>query len=174
MSSEPLPRGSHGQACAPTTVAHSAVKRFLSILNRGTVYWVPLVVLFAAVVARVAIPSVFERLSLLSFDLYQRQAPRQAANDLPLRIVDIDERSLKKIGQWPWPRSTIADLVDKLREAGAAVIVFDVIFAEPDRTSPKLLLPLLTDMGVDGDDAKQLLAKMADPDERLAQAISKL
>jgi len=150
------------------------VKRFLSLLNRGTVYWVPLAVLVAAVLARVAIPSVFERVSLLSFDLYQRQAPRQATGELPIRIVDIDERSLKKIGQWPWPRSILADLVDKLREAGAAVVVFDVIFAEPDRTSPKLLLPLLTDMGVDGDEAKQLLAKMADPDQRLAEAISKL
>ncbi len=150
------------------------MKRFLSLLNRGTVYWVPLAVLVAAVLARVAIPSVFERVSLLSFDLYQRQAPRQATGELPIRIVDIDERSLKKIGQWPWPRSILADLVDKLREAGAAVVVFDVIFAEPDRTSPKLLLPLLTDMGVDGDEAKQLLAKMADPDQRLAEAISKL
>jgi adenylate cyclase len=150
------------------------VKRFLSLLNRGTVYWVPLAVLLLAVLARVAMPSVFERLSLLSFDLYQRQAPRQAASDVPIRIVDVDERSLKKIGQWPWPRSIIAELVDRLREAGAGVVVFDIIFAEPDRTSPKLLLPLLTEMGADGDDAKQLLAKMADPDERLVEAISKL
>ena len=150
------------------------MKRFLSLLNRGTVYWVPLAVLVAAVLARVAIPTVFERVSLLSFDLYQRQAPRQATGELPIRIVDIDERSLKKIGQWPWPRSILADLVDKLREAGAAVVVFDVIFAEPDRTSPKLLLPLLKDMGVNGGEAEQLLAKMADPDQRLAEAISKL
>jgi adenylate cyclase len=150
------------------------VKRLLSLLNRGTVYWVPLAVLLLAVLARVAIPSVFERLSLLSFDLYQRQAPRQSASDIPIRIVDVDERSLKKIGQWPWPRSIIAELVDKLREAGAGVVVFDIIFAEPDRTSPKLLLPLLTEMGADGDDAKQLLGKMADPDERLVEAISKL
>jgi adenylate cyclase len=150
------------------------VKRLLSILNRGTVYWVPLAVLAALVLARIAIPSIFERISLLSFDLYQREAPRQAAADIPIRIVDIDERSLKKIGQWPWPRSIIADLVDKLREAGAAVVVFDVIFAEPDRTSPKLLLPLLKDMGVDGGEAEQLLGKMADPDQRLVEAISKL
>jgi adenylate cyclase len=166
--------GGHGQSCTPITVALSAVKRFLSLLNRGTVYWVPLVVLFAAAAAHLAIPSVFERLSLLSFDTYQRAAPRQAASDLPIRIVDIDDKSLKQIGQWPWSRSVIADLLDKLREAGASVVVFDVIFAEPDRTSPKLLLPLLTDMGVDGGDAKQLLAKMADPDDRLAEAMSKL
>jgi adenylate cyclase len=151
-----------------------AVKRILSFLNRGTVYWAPLAVLLAAVLAHLVIPNVFERLSLLSFDTYQRAAPRQAAADLPIRIVDIDDRSLKKIGQWPWSRSIIAELVDKLREAGAGVVVFDVIFAEPDRTSPKLLLPLLSEMGVDGGDAKQLLAKMADPDERLAEAISKL
>ena len=150
------------------------MKRFLSLLNRGTVFWVPLLILLAAVLARLVIPSAFERLSLLAFDTYQRAAPRQSASDLPIRIVDIDDRSLKRIGQWPWPRGIIAELVDKLREAGASVVVFDVIFAEPDRTSPKLLLPLLTDMGVDGGEAKQLLSKMADPDQRLAEAISQL
>ena len=150
------------------------MKRLLSLLNRGTVYWVPLAVLLTLVLARETIPSIFERVSLLSFDLYQRQAPRKAAADLPIRIIDIDERSLKKIGQWPWPRGILADLVDKLREAGAGVVVFDVIFAEPDRTSPTLLLPLLTEMGANGGEAQQLLGKMADPDERLAEAISKL
>jgi CHASE2 domain-containing sensor protein len=62
---------------------------------------------------------------------------------VPIRVVDIDDASLRSIGQWPWPRTIVAQLIDKLREAGSAVIAFDIDFAEPDRTSPKLLLPLL-------------------------------
>ena len=84
---------------------------------------------------RLAAPDLLERLSLIAFDLYQRAAPREAG-DAPIRIVDIDERSLKELGQWPWPRAVVAQLVDSLREAGAAVVAFDIDFAEPDRTSP--------------------------------------
>ena len=54
-------------------------------------------------------------------------------------IVDIDEGSLGKYGQWPWPRYLIARLTDKILEAGAAVVAFDVVFAEEDRTSPRLI-----------------------------------
>ncbi len=52
-------------------------------------------------------------------------------------IVDIDERSLRRLGQWPWARSVVADLVRKIDGAGAAVMGFDVVFAEEDRSSLK-------------------------------------
>ncbi|RJX30065.1 MAG: adenylate/guanylate cyclase domain-containing protein [Desulfurivibrio sp.] len=52
-------------------------------------------------------------------------------------IVDIDDGSLARIGQWPWPRKTVAELAAQIRAAGARVIGFDMVFAEPDRTSPK-------------------------------------
>lgn len=55
-------------------------------------------------------------------------------------IVDIDETSLDVYGQWPWPRYRIADLTQSLLDAGAAVVVYDVLFAESDRTSPKQYL----------------------------------
>jgi adenylate cyclase len=54
----------------------------------------------------------------------------------PVAIVDIDEASLAKLGQWPWPRTRIADMVANLTKLGAVVIAFDVIFAEPDRLNP--------------------------------------
>ena len=54
----------------------------------------------------------------------------------PVTIVDIDEKSLAKLGQWPWPRTRIADLVTNLTKLGAAVIAFDIVFAEPDRLNP--------------------------------------
>ena len=55
------------------------------------------------------------------FDLYQRAAPRAYDPDLPVRVVDVDEASLARIGQWPWPRATVARLVDKLAASGAEI-----------------------------------------------------
>ena len=109
------------------------------LLRRGLVYILPLAALLLALGARVAAPDLLDRLMLISFDLYQRMAPRPST-DSPVRIVDIDNDSLKQYGQWPWARSLDAELVDKLRVAGAAIVAFDIVFAEPDRTSPKLLL----------------------------------
>ena len=70
------------------------------------------------------------------FDQYQRWQPR-AYDEAPVRIIDIDDESLARLGQWPWPRTRLAELVDRLSAGGAAAIAFDVIFAEPDRTSPQ-------------------------------------
>ena len=71
------------------------------------------------------------------FDLYQVLQPR-VAKQRPVVIVDIDEKSLKAIGQWPWPRTRVAELVDKLTRMGALAIGFDIVFPEPDRMSPGL------------------------------------
>jgi len=54
-------------------------------------------------------------------------------------IIDIDNKSLKEIGQWPWSRNTIAKLITHLRDAQVGVIGLDMVFAEKDRTSPHLL-----------------------------------
>ena len=54
----------------------------------------------------------------------------------PVTIVDIDEKSLAKFGQWPWPRTRIADLVINLTKLGAVAIAFDIVFSEPDRLNP--------------------------------------
>ena len=110
-------------------------------LRRSVIYLLPLALLFVALTMRIAASDLLERLSLFCFDLYQKAAPRESG-DAPIRIVDIDDDSLSKIGQWPWPRTLVAQLVDRLREAGAAVVAFDIDFAEPDRTSPKLITTL--------------------------------
>src|SRR5262245_37310564 len=67
------------------------------------------------------------------FDMFQQWLPR-VETAYPVVIVDVDEPSLAELGQWPWPRSTLASLVSRLRQDGAAAIGFDVVFAEPDRT----------------------------------------
>lgn len=104
-------------------------------------YW-PAVLLFALLAASVFYfrPPVLASLRALAFDTYQRTAPAPPLANSPIRVVYIDEASLAHLGQWPWSRTTMAELTDKLGEAGAAAIVFDVLFAEPDRTSPEQIL----------------------------------
>jgi adenylate cyclase len=72
------------------------------------------------------------------FDWLQRLAPREFT-PLPVRVVDLDEASLETLGQWPWPRHRLALLLDRLHGFGAATVVFDVLFPEPDRLSPSRL-----------------------------------
>lgn len=71
-----------------------------------------------------------------AFDQYQILKPRQIDPSVPVAVVDIDVASLKELGQWPWPRTYLAELVSRLTELGALSVAFDVVFAEPDRTSP--------------------------------------
>ena len=75
-----------------------------------------------------------DRLTPLVFDAYQRIAPRPESG-APISIVDVDEASIAKLGQWPWSRAVIGQMVDRLGELGAATVAFDIVFSEPDRTS---------------------------------------
>lgn len=84
---------------------------------------------------RLADPYPTQALRDITFDNYQRLAPRTPA-DFPVRIIDVDEASLTELGQWPWPRDMLAMLATRLTELGAAAVVYDMLFPEPDRTSP--------------------------------------
>jgi adenylate cyclase len=92
-----------------------------------------LLVGFAAL--RIADPAAVEEIRVRTFDTFQRIDPR-VKKVRPVTIIDIDEKSLAKFGQWPWPRTRIADMVANLTKLGAVVIAFDVIFSEPDRLNP--------------------------------------
>ena len=92
-----------------------------------------LLVGFAAL--RIADFAPIEEIRVRTFDTFQRFDPR-VKTARPVAIVDIDEKSLAKLGQFPWPRTRIADLVANLTKLGAVVIAFDVIFSEPDRLNP--------------------------------------
>jgi adenylate cyclase len=153
-------------------MARMSARRFAFFFQRGTVYWLPLALLFATALARLVVPDFLDRLSLLAFDGFERAAPRLTADE-PVRVVAIDDKSLQEVGQWPWPRGVIADLIDKLNAAGAAAITLDILFSEPDRTSPKMLMPVLTHGGASEADAEKLLAALPDPDKRLAESIAK-
>src|SRR5688500_4601640 len=87
-----------------------------------------LVVVVLLTLLRIADPYPTQVLREIAFDLYQRLHPRPAA-DYPVRVIDIDEKALAELGQWPWPRDRLATIADRLTELGAAAIGFDVLFA---------------------------------------------
>lgn len=95
----------------------------------------PLLAVALMTAVLLADPPLVRTLRHALWDQYQRLQPR-VYQDTAVRIVDIDEDSLAKLGQWPWPRYRIAELVARLQARQAAAIGFDIVFAEPDRTSP--------------------------------------
>lgn len=113
-------------------------------------------------------PPLVEAARLRVFDQLQRWAPRAAPLDAPVTIIDIDDDSLAEIGQWPWPRTVFAELVDKLGGLGPRAIVFDVLFAEGDRLSPPAYARLLEPV-----DARMaaVLRSLPSSEERLAEAL---
>src|ERR1700733_12422345 len=94
-----------------------------------------LALLIGIAALRIADFAPIEELRVRTFDSFQRIEPR-VKTARPVTIVDIDEKSLAKFGQWPWPRTSIADIVTNLTRLGAVVIAFDIVFAEPDRLNP--------------------------------------
>jgi adenylate cyclase len=94
-----------------------------------------LVLLVGLAALRIGDHPLIQEIRVRTFDTFQRIDPRVKTAH-PVTIVDIDEKSLAKFGQWPWPRTRIADLVTNLTKLGAVVIAFDVIFSEPDRLNP--------------------------------------
>lgn len=120
--------------------------------------------LLAVLLVQLFAPAPVERIGLSLFDAYQRAAPRPY-EDAAVRIVDIDDETIRRLGQWPWPRDQVAALTQKLTAAGAAVIAYDIVFSEPDRTAPARLAARIADPT-----ARATLARLPDPDATLAGA----
>jgi adenylate cyclase len=125
-----------------------------------------LTALFVAV--RIWDPAPLQILQLKTFDVYQQIKPwdRPAR---PVVIVDIDEKSLKAYGQWPWSRDLVAELVERLGELGASAIAFDILFPEPDRMSPAQIARQLINLD---EAARQRLLALPSNDQLLAEAIA--
>lgn len=101
----------------------------------GGARWAGLIVLMAMIVLRAADPAALSAVRLAVFDFYQQAHPRPYTQ-APVTVLDIDDASLKELGQWPWPRARLAEMVDAATAAGSVAIAFDIVFAEPDRLSP--------------------------------------
>jgi len=137
-----------------------------SVVNSGRL--TTLLALIGLLAIRLEDPAPLRLLTYKVFDIYQQIRPRAVPADSPVIIADIDEKSLAEIGQWTWPRTVFADLVNTLTEAGAKVIVFDVVFSEPDRTSAPLLADSLN--AID-DDMRARLRQLPSNDAIFAEAI---
>jgi adenylate cyclase len=123
--------------------------------------------LFGLASLRIADPPVLEEIRLRTFDLFQLARPREKTVR-PIAIIDIDEASLAKYGQFPWPRTRIAELISRLTQLGAVVIAFDIVFPEIDRLTPAIAADGFA--GLDEDTRSRLRALPAN-DELLAQAM---
>src|ERR1700709_379363 len=116
---------------------------------------------------RVADPPAIEEFRVRTFDTFQVIDPR-VKTARPVRIVNIDEKSLAKFGQWPWPRARGADLVTNLTKLGAAAIAFDIMFAESDRLNPAAAADTLRDLD---EETRAKLRALPSNDDVLAQAM---
>ena len=137
--------------------------------NRAPVLAGLVLVALVAVLQLLHLPAL-DRIGLLLFDSYERAAPR-AYEDAPVRVVDIDDESIRRLGQWPWPRSELARLTDRLGQAGASVVAYDIVFSEPDRTSPARIADQLARSGADRA-VIDTLRRLPDHDAALAQSFA--
>jgi adenylate cyclase len=127
--------------------------------------WATLLTLVCATVLQVVDPLPAQIMRNATFDQFQRLKPRRYQAS-PVKIIDIDDASLNKLGQWPWPRTRIAELIGLLKKAKPQAIAFDILFTEADRTSPQALLKLWPISG----SLRQTLARLPDHDRVLAEA----
>lgn len=97
---------------------------------------VPLAALVLATATAWVDPAALRGLRYAAFDQFQRWHPRPYI-DPPVRIVDIDDESLRRVGQWPWSRDRVAQLLDGIGQSQPASVAVDILFAEPDRTAPR-------------------------------------
>jgi adenylate cyclase len=120
---------------------------------------------------RILDPGPLQELRVRTFDRFQMIDPR-VKKVRPVTIVDIDEKSLAdpRLGQWPWPRTRIADMINNLTRLGAAAIAFDVVFSEPDRLNPDIAAD--TFRGLD-EATREKLRALPSNDQILAESISK-
>lgn len=118
--------------------------------------------------------SVLKRLDGLLYDTRLKLTlPFREQTDLPVVIVDIDERSLQQIGRWPWSRQKVAQMLEQLSAAGASVVAFDVIFSEPERNPIDQVLQLSSpELSKETNLQLQRLAPLLDADQQFANSLT--
>jgi adenylate cyclase len=144
------------------------IRRFFS---RQLHYLVPLPILMAAFLVWLSEPQALVQFRMAVFDEFLRLKPRQY-EPVPVRIINIDDESIERFGQWPWPRTLLAKLVDRLNELGAAVIGFDILLLDPDRTTPSRVIQGVQEIAPD-DPIVARFANLPDHDQVLADAIGR-
>ncbi len=132
--------------------------------------WVLIIGVVMAVLTAVLImlsPKPFRQLDRMSYDFMLRGLGEKASNPFVL-VVDVDEASLARYGQWPWPRHLVARMLDVVRDGEPDAVGIDILFAEPDRTSlGRVSAELKSGFGVELD-IKALPLEMVDNDWALS------
>ncbi len=144
--------------------AVEALKRWSPILAPG-------LVLLLAFSLRTTGVEVVEALEEKVFDVFQVLKPRPY-QDVPVRVLDIDDASLERLGPWPWPRTRVAELIARLQALGAKTIALDIIFSEPDQLSPEQILKNLPP-GAEFAALQSKLSQLPRHDDLLAEAVAK-
>ena len=129
---------------------------------------IPLLALIGLIALRAIDPAPLPEIRNAVFDQYQRLKPRpQSLAKSFVRIVDIDDESLRRVGQWPWSRDIMANLVRALKKRGAVVITLDMVLSEPDRLSSVQLAQRRAFAPL-----REQLLKIPDTDRTLTAAIA--
>lgn len=134
---------------------------------------VAMVVTAAMLALHMLQPLAVERLRTGVFDAFQRSTPRPYDPGAPVVVIDIDEAALARFGQWPWPRTYLAELIRRLADFGVVAVGFDVLLVEPDRTSPEAVAANWGRFGA-GAGVMPDLAGMPSHDAVLAEAMAAL
>lgn len=109
-----------------------------TFVRKNLNYIIFLNILILLITLKVINPSFIKSVSYLSFDLYQKVFVEE--KDTDVIIIDIDESSLGKFGQFPWSRSVFAKILDQLNTSNPKAIGFDIFFSEKDKQSPEEII----------------------------------
>jgi len=118
------------------------------IQKRGVIVAAGIFLLLIQLSVFVFYSSFFRSMDNRIYDSFLVSSKNLTSSHVPV-IVDLDEQSLAEYGQWPWPRYRVAILLEKMRRLGAVVVATDIVFSEPDRSSPiHIQEELLQELGV--------------------------
>lgn len=156
--------------------------KYFSITNKFIPIICGFIITFGAIILQIKPPTIIgtiiQRLDNLVYDIRQKaMLQKHSLQDVPIVIIDVDEKSLKAEGHWPWSRDKIANLVDHLRKNGVIVIAIDQLFPEPEPNVAFETLKKMRSMGIVNqqltDQVKELIPGF-DTDRIFATAIKQV
>ena len=130
-------------------------------------YLIFLLILTLLIILKTINPNFIKSISFLSFDMYQKVFPLKK-NDSDVIIIDIDEKSLSKFGQFPWNRSIFAKIIENVDSTNPKAIGFDVFFSEKDKQSPE---EIIKSYNILANDVINYLVNIKGHDERFRQQL---
>ena len=130
-----------------------------SLIIKYKNYLIFLVLLILLITLKIINPSFIKSISFISFDLYQKTFTLKK-DDSNVVIIDIDEESLGKFGQFPWNRTVFAKIIENVDSSKPKSIAFDVFFAERDKQSPEEIISAYNIIPSDVKDLQNLKDKL--------------